>query len=361
MKLSTSVKFWSIFSGIIIAAFLGGILGNWVFIYLLDKYYGLPGGNYLNTQTSSSVIVRDNKKTVAQEDNRLAQTIANADQGLVRIFKKQTTNIYQPKDAAIIALAMTNDGWLVTVSHLPTIKNNDWHDYEAVTTDRKRFTIEKVITEPTSQLSFIHLANAQNLKINGFVASKDLTISQTLLSLNLDSSIEVGRLLRDNSVFHSSDVTLNKLLISGVSSKQAYLFDTNNQMIGLIRDGNVLAIDSVESILEKLLTDKKVIYPRLGVTYLDLSKVLGQPTDIGALISAPDKNTPAILAGSPAEKAGLKVGDVITAVDDTQLNEFNNLTSLIQEYNPKDTVVLTVLRNNKSEKISVQLDEVVNK
>jgi hypothetical protein len=361
MKLTTSVKFWLVFSCIIVAAFLGGILGNWVFIYLLNKYYSTPSGNYLTTQNSSSVVVRDNKKTVAQEDNRLAQTITNANQSLVRIFKKQGTDIYQPKDAVIVALAMTSDGWLVAVDRLPNIKNNNWQDYEAITADRKRFAIDKAITEPTSQLAFIHLAKAQNLKVNGFVASKDLTISQTLIALGLDDSIAIGRLSQDNSVWHSSDTTLNKLFLSEITNKQAYIFDVNNQMVGLIRNGNVLAMDSVENILEKLLTEKEVVYPRLGVTYLDLTKVLGQQSDTGALIAAPDKVTLAILPGSPAEKSGLKIGDIITAVDDTPINEFNSLNSLIQEYNPQDTIVLTILRAGKNEKISVQLDEVINK
>jgi len=68
MKIAESYKFWFILIGILFAAFFGGILGNWVFIYLLDKYYGIPGGNYLAAPTSSSVIVRDAKKVIVRTE-----------------------------------------------------------------------------------------------------------------------------------------------------------------------------------------------------------------------------------------------------------------------------------------------------
>lgn len=61
--------------------------------------------------------------------------------------------------------------------------------------------------------------------------------------------------------------------------------------------------------------------------------------------------------GSAAEKAGLKKGDVITAIDADKIAEPQDLFEKIAEHDPGDKVTVTYLRNNKENKVSVTLDE----
>lgn len=352
MKLTDSAKFWLVFLFVLIAAFLGGILGNWVFIYLLDKYYNIPGGNYLASPTANSVIVRDTKKTIVEQDSLISQSISLADRGVVKIFKKQANGIYQPKDALATAVVMTSDGWLMTLNSIAASKVSNWGDYEVVTSDRKTFLIESIKTDVVSKVSFIHLVGAKNLLVNGFVSSQDLSVGQTLIADGFDGSIEVGRLSRDVSTTYSSDVLFTKLVVSDFSGHNAYLFDARGQMAGAIYNGQVLAINGIEKSLEKLLTAGKIVYSHFGINYLDLSKVLDSQGRAGALITAVEKN-------SPAEKSGLKIGDIITTLDGTTINEFNNLTLLMQDYSPNDTIALTIRRDKETKNISVKLDELM--
>lgn len=63
--------------------------------------------------------------------------------------------------------------------------------------------------------------------------------------------------------------------------------------------------------------------------------------------------------GSCAAKAGLSEGDVITAVNDTEVTSTSDLKAALKEFNAGDTVELTVYRSGSSSKVSVTLDEYV--
>jgi membrane-associated protease RseP (regulator of RpoE activity) len=78
----------------------------------------------------------------------------------------------------------------------------------------------------------------------------------------------------------------------------------------------------------------------LGIAY--------EPSDEGATVGQ-------VIEGSPAERAGLRVGDVITAVDDVQLVGPGQLTRLIQAHQPGEKVTLTILRRGDEQKVVVTL------
>ena len=61
------------------------------------------------------------------------------------------------------------------------------------------------------------------------------------------------------------------------------------------------------------------------------------------------------VAGSPAEKAGLKDGDIITAVNDTVIDETHPLQDLLVQYSPGTSITLAVLRDGSSITITLEL------
>ena len=108
----------------------------------------------------------------------------------------------------------------------------------------------------------------------------------------------------------------------------------------------------------------------LGITGVDMSDEIASAMNLnktpqGVLVEQ-------ISAGSPADKAGLRGsykpldvngeqilvgGDIITAVDNTQVNGINQLSSAIGTYQSGDEVTLSILRNGKQMKVSVTLAE----
>ena len=71
------------------------------------------------------------------------------------------------------------------------------------------------------------------------------------------------------------------------------------------------------------------------------------PVTNGAYVYA-DSGEAAVVAGSPADRAGLQSGDIITKVDGVAIDSDNSLTALISAHKVGDTVTLTVLRGGKT-------------
>lgn len=92
----------------------------------------------------------------------------------------------------------------------------------------------------------------------------------------------------------------------------------------------------------------------LGVQLSDLTPELrahfGVPDDAGVMVGK-------VVDGSPALRAGLEVGDIVTAVDGESVGSASELARLIRGHEDGETVVLEVWRDGKMEKISATLEE----
>ena len=62
-----------------------------------------------------------------------------------------------------------------------------------------------------------------------------------------------------------------------------------------------------------------------------------------------------VVSGSPADKAGLKAGDVITSIDGNAITTADDLTAEVGAHQPSDVVTVTVTRNGSSKDIKVTL------
>ncbi len=146
------------------------------------------------------------------------------------------------------------------------------------------------------------------------------------------------------------------------------LVNMNGQVIGINTAiaggaqniGFVIPINDVTGLINQVLKTGKFSVPYLGIRYIPLTADVAYEYKLkvinGAFI-APSANSslPSVIPNSPAANAGLKVGDIITAVNGTKINQNNSLTGLLYQYTPGDRVQLTVLRNSVYSKINVQL------
>jgi 2-alkenal reductase len=112
-------------------------------------------------------------------------------------------------------------------------------------------------------------------------------------------------------------------------------------------------------VAEQLIASGKVSYPFLGVSYLPIdgsvAAELNLPVQSGALIQSSRPGQPAIQPGTAAERAGLREGDIITAIDGQKLDGDTSLRQVLLQHRPGDTVTLTVLRDGKENSVQVTL------
>ena len=123
--------------------------------------------------------------------------------------------------------------------------------------------------------------------------------------------------------------------------------------------GFAIPIDVAKPILAQALANKRIQRPWIGVFYQPVTRALADSehlsVDYGALVGSSDSSRPAVFPGSPAEGAGLRAGDVILSVDGQKLDADHELSMRILPHVPGDTVRLQVLRNGKTQDISVKL------
>jgi serine protease Do len=116
--------------------------------------------------------------------------------------------------------------------------------------------------------------------------------------------------------------------------------------------GLVVPIDLARKVAEKLITDGRVTWPWLGVSGTDLdpwtAKEYGVAT--GTLIRR-------VTPKSPADLSGLKVQDVVTAVENLPISTMNELMMLVRRHDPGDRVDLTVVRSGVMRHMKVRLVE----
>jgi 2-alkenal reductase len=93
-------------------------------------------------------------------------------------------------------------------------------------------------------------------------------------------------------------------------------------------------------------------YPYIGIRYSqidgDIAAQEGLTVQNGALVAD-------VEPGTPAEQAGLQPNDIITAVNGVSLAQENSLRYMLTQFQPGDTVELTVLRNGEEIKIPLTL------
>ena len=137
------------------------------------------------------------------------------------------------------------------------------------------------------------------------------------------------------------------------------LIGINSQILPGENGGNIgigFAIPSnmAKTVMDQLVKNGKVRRGQLGVSVTrvtsDLAAGLGMPEAKGVIVNS-------VLAGSGAERAGVRQGDVITAINDAPVSDTNAFRNRVAGNGPGSEVTLTVLRDNKEQKIRATLGE----
>jgi len=125
---------------------------------------------------------------------------------------------------------------------------------------------------------------------------------------------------------------------SGSSSSQS----------GNIGIGFAIPVNEARSIAEQLITSGKATHPYLGVSSKDGVVADGSAKRAAAVLTN-------VASGTPADKAGLQVGDAIIAVDGDSIDGSLSLVAQVRERSVGDKVTLKIVRDGQSRKIDVTL------
>ena len=124
--------------------------------------------------------------------------------------------------------------------------------------------------------------------------------------------------------------------------------------------GFAIPVNDVQGLIKGVIKEGKLLRPYLGVHYVtlndDYAYQYNLDTKRGAYIPPSTRGQDSILKDSPAQKAGLKEKDIITKANDQAIDEKNSLISVLGRFSVGDKITLTIVRDNKEQKIDVVLE-----
>ena len=131
----------------------------------------------------------------------------------------------------------------------------------------------------------------------------------------------------------------------GLTSSIASLTGSQSGSIGL---GFAIPIDLATNVADQLIKNGTAEHAYLGVSLSDTTATVDGTTRAGAQVEQ-------VMAGTPAESAGLRAGDVIIKIDDHVVGSAESLTGYVRQYASGTEAVLTVARDGKSVEVTVTL------
>lgn len=120
--------------------------------------------------------------------------------------------------------------------------------------------------------------------------------------------------------------------------------------------GFAIPINEVIPIVQQLETNGQVVRPNLGINAVDLSQLSvfqkmreGINDEEGIMVSK-------VTFAGPAQKAGIKSGDIIKKIDDIEITTMKTFRQALYAKNVGDTIELTIVRNREEKMIEVTLE-----
>ena len=186
--------------------------------------------------------------------------------------------------------------------------------------------------------------------------------------LGLDNSVTAGIISAVNREVTDSDgnkyVAIQTDAAINAGNSGGALVNSKGQVIGvntlkLAGDdvegvGFAIPIDSTKEIYEQLIEYNKVKRPYIGISGIDLNDDLAKRNN---LVSSVGVYVQVVEDFSAAQKAGLKVGDIIIEVDGKKIKNMNEINEIKNAKKIGDTMTLKVYRDGKEKDITVTLQE----
>lgn len=342
---------------------------------------GLAGGILVGRLGNhSSIMGTATKSAVVQETSAVTDVVKKVSPSVVSITAESTGVSFfgpQTQESAGTGMILTEDGLILTNKH---VVPDDNATYSVFTADGKEYKNAKVVSrDPLNDIAFLRIS-AHGLKPIELGDSGSLVVGQPVVAIgnalgqfNNTATQGIisglGRPLTAGS--ESGGESLTNLIQTDAAinpgNSGGPLVNLAGQVIGMNTAiaGNAqnigfsIPIAEIKGDISSVESKGKVVRAYLGVRYVDITSDFASQNNLkvtsGAYVSG-DNTNPAIVPGSPADKAGVQDGDIITKVNDQTIDPNHSLTSLISQRQVGDKVTLTVLRGDKTIALTATLE-----
>lgn len=269
---------------------------------------------------------------------------------------------------------IADNGYIVTNNHVI-------EDAEKITVtlyDKREFEAELVGADPMTDIALLKI-NANDLHFVPFGNSDAVKVGEWVLAVgnpyNINSTVTAGIVsakgrqidILDSRTSDGSNLAIESFLQTDAAVNRGNsggaLVNLRGEIVGITSaivspsGGNVgisFAIPSsiVAKVVKDLIEFGSVQRAYMGVSISEVNASLAREYNLddlnGVYISGVNE-------GSSAEEAGIKAGDVVTAIDGINVNSPSELQEMVSRFRPGDRITVTVKRDNKTQQFTLVL------
>jgi len=258
-------------------------------------------------------------------------------------------------------------GYVVTNEHVV----HDADDVRVRLADEREFPAEIVGRDPKLDVALIKLKGAKDLPVSPLGSSEALRVGEHVLAVGnpfgLGHTVTLGIVSAKARAigagpyddFIQTDASINP------GNSGGPLFNWRGEVVGVntaIRAGAngigfAIPIDAIKDVLPQLREKGYVERGKLGLGFQpvspDMAKALGLNRPAGAMVTEVEPN-------SPADRAGIKSGDLITSVDGASIDHAEELPRRVARNAPGTTIKVELLRDKKPMTVNAKLDKLAD-
>lgn len=346
---------------VLVAGVVAGMLGSYGYI----KYF------------AKSIPV-SSKQIMVQESSAVIDVAKKVSPSVVSITSKAVTrgffNNLQQVQGAGTGMILTSDGLILTNRHVVddasatyTVIMNDGKTYPATVVSRDTVNDVAFVRISASGLTPVSLGDSGNVQVGQKVVAIGNALGQFQNSVTegVVSGVSRGIVAGDSSGLTGSSEQLSNLLQTDAAINEGNsggpLVNLDGQVIGMNTAvagqgaqniGFSIPINDIKPLLDSVKTKGRIVRAYLGVRYATVDQQTATANNLsvkdGAWVQASDDSNPGVVAGSPADKAGVKEGDIITKINNDKIDSTHSLQSLIGKHKSGDKVTLTIVRDGKT-------------
>ena len=377
MKSSKKTKYPMIIAIILVLYFFIQLGLFRIFSGLVNKTNKSANFNFSDNKGVSSFSGQIDPKSIEGVANKVSQSVVSI------VSKSQKGTKYFSSGfgsaSAGTGIIVSENGYILTNKHV--VEGSS--DISVVTNDGNSYdNVEIITTDPLSDIAILKISNAKGLKAAELGDSKALNIGQQVIAIGnalgeYDGTVTsgiisgIGRTVNASSDDGATKETLTDMIQTDAAINSGNsggpLVNAQGQVVGVNTAvaseaqgiGFAIPISSVKGILRSIAEGKTPNRAYLGANYISVNPQVQKAYNLnvskGALIK--NRNGKSVISGSPAQKAGLKDGDIITKIDDIEISKNISLGSLIGEKSAGDKVKITYLRDGKESTSVATLEE----
>lgn len=263
---------------------------------------------------------------------------------------------------------ISTDGYIVTNNHVVEGADKVFVNLEGESDKAHTLQATVVGTDTETDLALLKVETSRELPVLAFGDSDAMEVGEWVVAIGnpfgLSNTVTAGILSAKGRDIHAGpfDNFLQTDASINPGNSGGPLINMQGEVIGIntaiVASGQGIGFAIPSNLASRIVTElkigKKISRGWLGVTIQDVdenaAKALGLKDAHGALIGS-------VLPGEPADKAGLKAGDIIIRVGKTATENAAELLRSVADLKPGTEVRVTVLRNGKEFSTNVKLGE----